>query len=174
MRSLILLAGGLSAGSRAARVGRPVLDRPFSSSLRLEGPSLAIVHCSDARDTSGRYPPVCYPSHDWTLCTLESKDVPTRDATVPMPPYRFTRASIYESSESLVNDLLVLPDGPMESDRVGIRKTAQTPRMRMFGTVQIQVANGPPMPEARQSDVLQTVIAECLPIVDAIRGGDAR
>ncbi|MFW6061969.1 MAG: exosortase-associated EpsI family protein, partial [Planctomycetota bacterium] len=28
--------------------------------------SLLVVHCRDARDMTGHYPPVCYPAHGWT------------------------------------------------------------------------------------------------------------
>ncbi len=29
--------------------------------------SLLFVHCGDARDMNGHYPPVCYPAHGWKL-----------------------------------------------------------------------------------------------------------
>ncbi|MDY7108295.1 MAG: exosortase-associated EpsI family protein, partial [Planctomycetota bacterium] len=52
---------------------------------------LLVVHCSDARDMLGHYPPICYPSAGWVAIPPPDPDVHVilDDRPVPVRTYMF-------------------------------------------------------------------------------------
>ena len=44
-----------------------ILSRRFRHLTSGINANLLVVHCSDARDMQGHYPPVCYPANGWIL-----------------------------------------------------------------------------------------------------------
>ena len=81
---------------------------------------LLVVHCSDARDMHGHYPPICYPAHGWSSadrgepseCTVR---VGHRD--LRMRIYNFRRSSEVGSTQRLrILNVFQLPDGTTSAD----------------------------------------------------------
>jgi len=122
---------------------------------------LSLIHCSDARDMAGHYPPICYPSHGWSLerpsdaSTLvaglvqpradegefESLEVVTADGRLmPMRVYRFSRMGegLTEVKMTILS-AFILPDGSWNSELGAIRDVQARRRASREGVAQIQV-----------------------------------
>jgi len=121
---------------------------------------LSLIHCSDARDMAGHYPPICYPSHGWTLDRpleastqagglvdaavaedFESIEVVTVDGRLmPMRVYRFSRMGegLTEIKMTILS-AFILPDGSWNSDLGAIRDVQTRRRASREGVAQIQV-----------------------------------
>lgn len=103
--------------------------------------SVLIVHCKDARDLLGHYPPVCYPAQGWRLA--DSQLVPpvlTPLAEAEMQ-YRFTAEIDRGSRMIYVRQLFVLPDGTLSSDMADVEAVADDFNIRHYGGMQIQVVS---------------------------------
>lgn len=123
---------------------------------------LSLIHCSDARDMAGHYPPICYPSHGWSLDLpldasmragglrdsavdperFESLEVKTVDGRLmPLRVYRFSRMGEgLTEIKMTVLSAFILPDGSWNSDLGAIRDVQTRRRASREGVAQIQVA----------------------------------
>jgi len=125
---------------------------------------LSVIHCSDARDMAGHYPPICYPAHGWSLGRpwleaqmpglggseapksgeFESMDLLLADGRrVPLRLYRFSRAGegLTEIKMSILS-AFILPDGEWTPDLSVVRDVQSRRRATREGVAQIQVVFG--------------------------------
>src|SRR6185503_4134420 len=133
-----------------------IMGRTYS---RLGGPSLNIlvVHCGDARDMIGHYPPVCYPSAGW----LDVEPEPGADTTVragsielPVRAYRFRRIREHGQEDVIrILNAFILPDGSMTRDIDDINRQSERLAVSVQGVAQVQimVAAAMPLDEAKRS-----------------------
>ncbi len=88
-----------------------ILQRRFFDPTKGRVISMLIVHCKDARDMEGHYPPVCYPGNGW---------VKTADAEVELDGpyhaarYEFTKPIDGAERGMTVLNFFVLPTGKLE------------------------------------------------------------
>jgi hypothetical protein len=146
----------------------------FEHALTRERVSLMIVQCSDARDMQGHWPPVCYPAHGWTLRGTEKKEIPLEGKTVPVTIYRFTMEALDRYDEILIYSFFARPDGVFENGGSGVLRASENPRMKVFGATQFQVVFEPSMPEARRTEVFQTIVGAMAPLIDVVLDGAPR
>ncbi len=102
-----------------------------------------IVHCSDARDMIGHYPPICYPSAGWLE---DSSDEPKRvvlnldEADLPVHVYRFRRMQDQGRELSIrIFNAFVLPDGTVTQDISDINRQSERLAVSAQGVAQLQV-----------------------------------
>jgi len=124
--------------------------------------AISLIHCSDARDMAGHYPPICYPAHGWSLSRLgdgsldggigtppspkvedgfESIELVLRDGrVVPLRVYRFSRLGegLAEIKMTILS-AFILPDGGWGSDLGVIRDAQSRRRVSREGVAQLQV-----------------------------------
>jgi hypothetical protein len=143
----------------------------FENEVTRESVSLMIVQCSDARDMTGHWPPVCYPAHGWTLRGTDKTEVALEGGTVPVTVYRFTKEALHRFDEILVYNFFVRPDGLFEDRRDGVIRAAEDPRLKVFGATQFQVVFEPSVPAARRNEVFRTIVGGVAPLIETMREG---
>ena len=103
---------------------------------------LLVVHCADARDMIGHYPPICYPSSGWVAEESATADVAMSLAgkRLPMRGYVFRRIGEGGGEESIrVLNAFVLPGGVVAREMGEIHRQSQRRALAAQGVAQIQV-----------------------------------
>ncbi len=106
------------------------------------GPSinLLLVHCTDARDMGGHYPPNCYRSAGWELVSSRRDSLTLKEKDLPVAVYRFSRFSeIGLETRIRVLNVFVLPDGSLTPERDDISKLADRLSVASLGVAQLQI-----------------------------------
>ena len=155
----------------AIRMLRPnaTLSRRFSNLDTNTVLDVVIVHCGDARDMLGHYPPVCYPNAGWVpdapnsnaqgrgrrargeagVTTLEANGV-VINATM----YQYARIhSMASESRIRIFNFFVLPDGAVTHDIDEVTEQTSWMGASVHGVAQIQILTSAETPyeEARVS-----------------------
>ncbi|MEQ9461879.1 MAG: exosortase-associated EpsI family protein [Phycisphaeraceae bacterium] len=132
--------------------------------------NLLLVHCREARDMVGHYPPVCYPSSGWT------ENVENRRPLVFRVGGRELRALEYEFYQSLpgysmrlhVISMLLLPDGSTATSMDAVSELEADYRRRFFGAGQLQVLVPGEDDPLRRERLAETFIELSLPAIEVI------
>jgi hypothetical protein len=134
---------------------------------------LVFVHCPDARDLAGHYPPVCYPSSGW----WQDKTV-TRTAewkvdglTIPHTVYEFAQSEEPGAPRIRVFHFVLRPDGRIETDMKGLRVAAFDPRKKVYGGGQVQVVFAAATSARDQDAAARDLLEACLPALREILAG---
>ncbi len=136
---------------------------------------LMFVHCRDARDVGGHYPPVCYPSNGWRTVegATRPRDFRVDGLDLPCTEYRFSWPDPMQPREVVVVNFILRPDG-IDRDVDSLREAAYDPRRKVYGGGQVQVVFGGTLPEAERDRVFAEVVRACLPAVREVISGAAR
>jgi hypothetical protein len=102
-----------------------------------------VVHCGDARDMIGHYPPICYPSTGW----MESPAHANSDLTLtvqglpfPVREYGFTRYLDGGREDSIrIFNAFILPDGTVTREIDDINRQSERLSVAVQGVAQVQV-----------------------------------
>ncbi len=143
----------------------------YRNTVTGETATLVVVQCRDARDMTGHFPPICYPSHGWEVLDSTFMKIRVDEIDVPVTRYRMTIESIDRFSEIVIYNFFAHPGGALEAKRATALKAAENPRLKVFGAGQFQVIVNASMPEDRQREVFQVLVKAMLPLVDAIKQG---
>jgi hypothetical protein len=103
---------------------------------------LLVVHCSDARDMIGHYPPICYPSAGWVAVPVPDPDAQLvlDDRPVPVRTYIFQRVRENGVEETIrVFSAFVLPDGTVTREFGDLRGQSERLAVATQGVAQIQI-----------------------------------
>ena len=102
--------------------------------------SLLLVHCTDARDMGGHYPPNCYPRAGWELVSSRRDSLTLKEKDVPVAVYTFSRFSEtgVETRIRILN-VFVLPDGSLTPERKSIIRLADRLSVASLGVAQLQL-----------------------------------
>ena len=128
--------------------------------------TLMIIHCRDARDMSGHYPPVCYPRGGWLH---ESGDV--WNGKIERPDafdlnyriYKFSRIGPDGIQRTImVADSFILPRGKSTPKMSEVLKSAGRARRSAQGVAQIQIYLEGDVPIENARDVVDEIL-EALP-----------
>lgn len=150
-----------------------------------ESIELVLVHCADARDLIGHYPPVCYPAHGWKHQSTEHLALsgwagaeqggvgPTAGAqtgqALPCSFYRFERINEGYSHRMSVLNYMVLPDGRIGASMDIVTRAASDLRQRGKGALQVQVLyRDPTMPEKRRLEIADEFLDYIQPVLSAV------
>jgi hypothetical protein len=126
--------------------------------------TLIVVHCSDARDMGGHYPPICYRQIGWNLDLerIARPDVRCEFLDDPeLTAYRFRRIDADGEREDMtVLNVFVLPDGRTSPD-VFEQALLSSPTTRASrGLAQIQVVFRSDVPEEEAVRLAGEVLSE--------------
>jgi hypothetical protein len=130
--------------------------------------SFLLVHCSDARDILGHYPPVCYPSAGWIEQSRQQKTWTVNGISIPGYEYRFASAPGGGLSSLVVMNTMLLPDGAFHQDMDAVRKTAARLRLRSWGAGQIQVLVDESLSTAQRDAVFESMVRIHWPLLTSI------
>jgi hypothetical protein len=143
----------------------------------LSRPSIHVlcVHCSDARDMIGHYPPVCYPSSGWVRDTPAGETALTLTfggRTLPVRLYEFHRMRDGGRRESIrIFSGFVLPDGTSSRDIDDINRQSERLAVSIQGVAQLQVLTSASVSLDDAVESAQQVLAGMNGLFDALRAG---
>jgi hypothetical protein len=130
-----------------------------------ETASLLFVHCSDARDLLGHYPPVCYQARGLTLIGTTAHDWTIDGTTITGMRYRFASDSPVARSEVVVDNFMVLPNGRYGRDMDAVDAVARDRTLRRVGVAEVQVVTDGSMTDERRDVVFRTLVAPMVPLL---------
>jgi hypothetical protein len=148
--------------------------RAYESVSTGETANLLFVHCSDARDLLGHYPPVCYQARGLTLTSSSSRDWKLDGTLVTGTRYRFLQDSPVARSEVVVDNFMVLPDGRYGRDMGSVDEVAKDRRLRRLGVAEVQVVTDGAMSETRRDEVFRTLVGPMVPLLRCTGAGTER
>jgi hypothetical protein len=143
-----LIGGWIGADApvppEAQKLLRPnaMLSRTYS---QLGRPSVhvVVVHCSDARDMIGHYPPICYPSAGWVaMPVLENvfADIEAAGKMLPVRQYLYRRIRENGAEDRIrIFSAFVLPDGTVTRDIDDINEQSERLAVSIQGVAQLQL-----------------------------------
>ncbi len=149
-----------------------IVARRYENIETGERVSLVLVHCRDARDLAGHYPPICYPAHGWTQTRAEPIQRRLGEAPIAAMTYDFTMRRAAGTSGMTVENFLILPDGRIVSEMREVRRAAGEYTRRIYGAAQVQLVFTPDTPAERREQIFQTLVGELREAIEAIRAGE--
>lgn len=102
-----------------------------------------LVHCSDARDMLGHYPPNCYPSSGYLPVDPGLEENVSLDAAgrlIPVHTYAFERMRGRTEVERIrVFNAFILPDGTVSRNIDDINRQSERAPIASLGVAQLQI-----------------------------------
>jgi hypothetical protein len=136
---------------------------------------LLVVHCGDARDMIGHYPPICYPSAGFIEDLVsENRDTTIQVAgrTLPVRQYVFHRARDRVTLEQLrIFSAFVLPDGTVTREIDDINKQSERLAVTVQGVAQMQVVTPAAMPLDQALNAAQELLGGMTGLLQALNVG---
>ena len=162
----------------AYRLLRPnvIFTRTFTNQETGEDVTFLLVHCKDARDIYGHYPPNCYPGQGWEIDPRAGAppfDLEVDDTLVTGTIYNFEMGPI-EGRRCVVYNFILLPNGQIARDMSQVSKRAWDYMKRYYGAAQVQVVFGEPecrLDPKRHGEIFEEMVSAHLPIIKAILHG---
>ena len=148
-----------------------VVSRRYQNVRTGKVASLLIVHCKDARDLIGHYPPVCYPAHGWTKVASATTERRQSGGAIPVTDYRFNSGRIERAIELRIDNFMVLPDGQFSADMRGVEHIAKDYRLKFFGAAQVQLITDSTWSRAERDELFRELVSAAEPLLDTIRNG---
>jgi hypothetical protein len=146
-----------------------LVARDYSNLRTRESASVLFVHCGDARDLLGHYPPACYPAHGQELKSAEPRDWTIGGTTITGMRYRFVSRAGPMAPDDVVDNFMVLPNGQFGRDMDMATRVSQDRTLRRFGAAEVQVVTSGEMSEERRDEVFRTLLEPALPLFKGIR-----
>lgn len=159
--------------AEAIRLLKPnvILCRQYVNVRTGRSVQFLLVHCKDARDIHGHYPPVCYPGHGMKLRSAVEADWNVEQTRIVGKQYEFAEQRLGTGGKLVENFLIVPGHYVRDMDAVGERAGDYT--QRFFGAAQVQVVFDDPRrwDQQQRREIFQTLIGAYLPLIEAIRNG---
>lgn len=135
-------------------LGRRFVDLDSGMSI-----SFFLVHCGDARDMLGHYPPVCYPNAGWVLNEPEQSnkkkgssdstliELKVNGTTVRARSYEFSRIQDWSTQANMrVFNFFILPDGSTADDIRAVHDRTNWLGASIQGVAQVQLVTSRDVP----------------------------
>ena len=131
--------------------------------------TVLVVHCRDAHDLLGHYPPVCYPANGYREGDpRRSMSFELDGLTIDATQYTFQRGLPGQETELVVLNFMVLPTGEIHPDDAALERLAGNYAQRFYGAGQVQIIpQGSMSPEERR-DFYNLVLRELTPIIETM------
>jgi hypothetical protein len=151
-----------------------VVSRSYQDSVAGRRVTFLLVHCSDARDLLGHYPPVCYAAAGWTLATAEPRDWRVDGLEIHGMCYEFASGRFDRPELATIANFMVLPDGTTCRDMDGVTNNARNPRKKFFGAAQVQLVSDGAVGKAECDELVSTFVRANRPLLGTILSGVTR
>ncbi len=160
----------------AVKLLRPnvMIQRRFMNKSTGDVASLLIVHCKDARDLGGHWPPVCYPAQGFSAGETKDRAWTVAGRTIPGREYTFSRTDGLRTATVHVYGLLLLPTSGIVRDMKDVRGAAADFLRQFYGASQVQVVMDESVPQARRDRIFTEIIEANMPIILALASGGSR
>lgn len=134
--------------------------------------SVLIVHCSDARDMQGHFPPNCYPANGWTLESQQEYAIPVRSRQMALQAYEFRRMRGWAQEERLrVLNYFVLPNGETALAMSAVRELARRYSTSIQGVAQVQIIASQDMSIEASLEATAELLEGLLPHLQVLEQG---
>ncbi len=155
----------------AVKLLRPnVLFHRQYRNLRTGGvATFLIVHCKDARDLAGHYPPNCYPANGWTQESQRPRDWNINDLPVTGTEYEFSRTSLTGETRIVVMNFMVLPNGQILRGMERVRHAASDYTRRFYGAAQFQLLMDASIAPDERDQYVAQLVGPNQSVIDTIR-----
>jgi len=134
-----------------------------------------VVHCGDARDMIGHYPPICYPSAGFVEDRVpEQRNIflAVDGRLLPVRQYEYHRARDRASLEQLrVFSAFILPDGTVTREIDDIDKQSERLAVTVQGVAQLQVVTPAAMPLEQAVIAAQEILGGMTGLLHALNVG---
>lgn len=149
-----------------------ILSREYVDSETKRSVGFLLVHCKDARDIDGHYPPVCYPAHGAKLHSSTPGDWVVDGTAIEGTEYEFVDPKP-EYPDTLVQNFIITP-GRYCRDMKAVSERAGDYTQRFYGAAQVQLVFRDPSrwSHAEREEVFLTIIRAYLPLFEQIRKGN--
>ena len=169
---------GAEVPREAQKLLRPnsILSRVYR---RPHGPQVHVllVHCNDARDMQGHYPPICYPSSGYVpLDTSHEENVVLQAAgcEIPVHTYAFERMRDRTSVERIrVFNAFILPDGTVSRSIDDINRQSERATIASLGVAQLQIITPADSSLEEAVEAGNEILAGMTALLEALRVADA-
>ena len=130
-----------------------------------------LVHCSDAHDMAGHFPPRCYPAAGWDMKAARPVTFNVAGLRLDGYEYEFTRSSLdgqrAHGSITVVNTLL-RPGGRVFADMAAMTESIIGAGGQSSGAAQIQVTFDGAFPADRRDAAVEALVGSYRAVVDAV------
>jgi len=136
---------------------------------------LVVVHCGDARDMIGHYPPICYPSNGWMETPAPAN--PDHVLTVlnrPFPVREYGYSSyLADGREEAIRILnaFILPDGSVTREIDDINRQSERLSVAVQGVAQVQVITSGRVAVEESLSAAQEILNGMQDLFDALQFG---
>lgn len=131
--------------------------------------TLLIVHCQDARDLLGHYPPVCYTGQGWNQRSATPRDWQIGTRPIHGTQYRFEADEIGDNARQIVVDnFMLLPNGQTGRDMDAVGAAAAHLRRKLYGAAQVQLVYDAGMSDTERVQIFEQIVPEAWPLISAI------
>lgn len=136
---------------------------------------MVIVHCTDARDMIGHYPPVCYPSAGWVGTTDEDTSgtvIETAAGDLPVRLYGFRRMRDQDREDRIrIFNAFILPDGTVTRDISDVNRQSERLAVSSQGVAQLQLITSTAMDRQEAVDTAAELCSGLRDLFAALRVG---
>ncbi len=166
------------AQAPAIRMLRPnkLLQRRYVSQDGSPNFSLLFVHCSDARDMQGHYPPVCYPAHGWNILRSEQTDFVLGQSRVPCKVYQLDALRQGRTLEMTILNFFAVPSQgeALAADMSAVNRASLASSQSWLGAAQVQlIVHGTVTPE-EMTRLMQEVSPAIEPAIREVIHGERK
>lgn len=154
----------------AQKLLRPnaIVSRIYTNTETNRSATLVVVHCKDARDMIGHYPPACYPNSGWTQQDAQPRSWTVGGRTLEGMRYDFSFQRQTGTERMIVYNLLVLPNGAMVRNMDEVIQIASDYTRRFFGAAQIQVLTPEGLSETEREAIFSEVMTAAMPLIETL------
>ncbi|MCZ6834487.1 MAG: exosortase-associated EpsI family protein, partial [Planctomycetota bacterium] len=140
-----------------------ILSRRFKQLSGTVSIHLLVVHCSDARDMQGHYPPICYPSHGWIMSdsTVDNStfQADIMGEIVDLRIYNFRQLDELGGEKSLrVFNYFLLPNGTTTIDLKVLKRLVERSGFSMEGVAQVQLVMSGEIKAKESQEVVEDLL----------------
>lgn len=155
------IGADVEAQAPAIKLLRPnkLLQRRYLTSDGSSSFSLLLVHCSDARDMQGHYPPVCYPAHGWVIDESERTEFVLGPSRIPSMVYRLSSIRQGEERTMTILNFFAVPSGgeSLAADMAAVNRASATTARSGLGAAQFQLIVPGRVPSDEMTRLMQEV-----------------
>lgn len=137
--------------------------------------TLMVVHCRDARDLAGHYPPRCYPANGWApVSSTKGQLEHPGGGTIPTTVYLYRTPGGVESRVMRITNFFIIPGaGRNFAPTVeAVQRVSGSRLATVNGAAQVQVLAPDTYPAEVHEAILRDVLGAIAPAMDLIAKGD--
>lgn len=154
-----------------------ILSRNFTNVEDGRAASLVVIHCTDARDMDGHFPPVCYPSRGWIhdRNVDEQFSLVVGEKQIPVTLYHFRGGVDLGLPGRLhVFNFFLQANGVLTPDRPVVNHLLERHSRSARGIVQVQVVMSGQFAMEDATAAASTLLQGAMPLLKTLAEGPIR